>query len=575
MIRKLKYRHKIAVSIFVFAFIPIVIFGSIMISKLWSDKVRDVLAKSNAQLASSANGIDSLLSASVDKLLFLNNNFYIYNYLSTSTDQNLIGIMSFSDYLQSVVKAMTAVNPDEGVAIYALKDTEYNGDYLRSIQNLEQAEGAGGGSLKDEILAYQKGDILWKFRTLQDRTGEPADYLFAYKTLMSLEKPLAIIETRLPVDQIMSFFPYDLPPGSFIVYDAGQKQTVIKASDPAMTRAPESAKGYYTLTRELKPGIGQIVMRIPKSLIFQELRWHFISIIAGFVILLGLLLFTVKTVSFFLTRKLEVLFRKMNKNVDQLISNDTLQLHTSDDEFGKMGDVFYEMTLKIKEYYQKITEYELEKTVLETQLLQERFNPHFLYNTLSTMRWISDDKRVQDVVDSMVKYYRIALNKGSSIITIKQEMEMIREYLRLQRFAYGKDFEFRVQIEDEIGEELVLKHLLQPVVENAALHGLSGMETGGMIQIRARREEADIVFEISDNGAGMEQAKIDQIMAGVQNNAYIGYGIKNIRKRIETFYGERYGFDIESSPGSGTTVSIRIPGLKSADPSSNRFLSSN
>src|SRR5690606_23906152 len=114
----------------------------------------------------------------------------------------------------------------------------------------------------------------------------------------------------------------------------------------------------------------------------------------------------------------------------------------SDDEFGKMGDVFYEMTLKIKEYYQKITVYELEKTVLETQLLQERFNPHFLYNTLSTMRWISEDKQVQDVIDSMVKYYRIALNKGSSIITIKQEMAMIREYLHLQRFAYGKEFDF-------------------------------------------------------------------------------------------------------------------------------------
>lgn len=563
MISRLKYRHKIAGSIFIFTLIPIVILGSVMIEKVWSEKVSDVLTKNNAQLASSVNGIDSLLSASVDKILFLNNNFYIYNYLATSSDQNLVGIMSFSDYLQSVVNAMTADNPQVDVAIYALKDTEYNGDYLRSIQNLDSAEGSGGMSLTEEIIAVEKGQILWKFRTLRDKTGEEADFIFAYKTMTSLDKPLAIIETRIPVGQIMNYFPYDIPKGSFIVYDSGQKQTLIKGGDPDKESNPEhvSEGRYYTIDLDLKPGVGKVTMYIPKRLIVQELQWYFISMLIGFVIIVAILFATVEMVSFFLTRKLEVLFRRMNKNVEQLISNDTLQMQGSDDEFGKMGDVFYEMTLKIKEYYQKITVYELEKTVLETQLLQERFNPHFLYNTLSTMRWISEDKQVQDVIDSMVKYYRIALNKGSSIITIKQEMAMIREYLHLQRFAYGKEFDFHVEIDEGIGDYLVLKHLLQPVVENAALHGLSGMETGGVIRIRARRQDQDIVFDISDNGAGMTQDKVDQIMGGAQEGLYIGYGIKNIRKRIEVYYGEKYGFEIKSAPGQGTTVNMTIPGI--------------
>ena len=306
-------------------------------------------------------------------------------------------------------------------------------------------------------------------------------------------------------------------------------------------------------------------MYIPRKLVFQELRFYLISVGVIFLAITAILIFTVELVSLLLTKKLEDLIRKMNTNVESLIQNDNIQLYTTKDEFGTLGNVFYELIFKVKEYYKKITDYELEKTVLETQILQERINPHFLYNTLSTMKWISEDKKIQNVVDSMVKYYRIALNKGSSIITITQESEMIVEYLQLQKFAYGNDFEFHIDIEEGVGNYFMLKHLLQPVVENAVLHGLNGRETGGIIHIKAKRNEANIIFEISDNGSGMEQDKVDKLLQGTHDSLFGGYGMRNVQKRMEVFYGAGFGIEIQSVLKQGTTVFMHIPSFVSSN----------
>jgi sensor histidine kinase YesM len=305
---------------------------------------------------------------------------------------------------------------------------------------------------------------------------------------------------------------------------------------------------------------------IPKSHIFKELQWYWVSVVFIVLIIVAILIFTVEIVSNYLTRKLEILLRKMNKNVESLINDhDTMHIYANQDEFGKIENSFYELIRKVKEYYKRITEFELERKVLETQLLQERLNPHFLYNTLSTIRWISDDPRVKEVVTSMVKYYRIALNKGKSIITLTQELEMIEEYLRLQKFAYGTEFEYVIEREEGIGDYLILKHLLQPVVENAVLHGLNGRESDGVIRISAGKQGEEIVFDISDNGTGIKPDKLDHILRGTPEGMYGGYGMQNIRKRLEIFYVKGYGFDIRSEQGKGTTVIIRVPALSDAD----------
>lgn len=577
-LKRLKYRHKIAIIIFIFTLLPMVIFGTFLTWKLWDSKVDEILQKTKSQLLSSVNGINNLLTSNEYKSLYINNNYYINSFLETDSNDNLVGIMTFNDYLQSVLLTINADKSGAILYIYSLKSTSYNGEYIRNIDGLGSAYVDDWESVKDEILGYADNDIIWKFRTLKGKQYNYGvkDYICVYKKIVTLKKPLAIIEIRIPFNKVIDYFQYDIPKGSFIVFDMGngQKTYTVKVGDGNIESGLEQSKlkeikgqqkDYYTINLDLKSDIGKISMFIPKNLIFQELKLYLIIIVATFLIITIILFFTVEIVAFYLTKRLEGLFLKMNTNVDLLIKNENFEIHAEMDEFGTLENKFHELIQKMKQYYEERNEYELERKSLETKLLQERFNPHFLYNTLSTLKWIIEDKRVENVIDSMVKYYRIALNKGSSIITIQQELEMLGEYLKLQKFAYGNENEYRINIEEGLGKYLILKHLLQPVVENAVLHGLSGYKTGGIIDISVKNCETDIVFVITDNGIGMEQEKVEKILRGITDQQYGGYGMSNLQKRMKVFYGEKYGIDIESIINQGTSVKITIPRFLDSD----------
>jgi len=571
-LEKMKYRYKIALIIFIFTLLPLGILGSFLIKKEWDGKVEDILNRNKSQLSFSVNSIDNLFSSNADKILYINNNYYINNFLEYDSDLNLVGIMTFNDYLQSVMLAINSDNHGAEIYIYSLNDTTYNGDYIRGVEGLASANKNDWENVKDGILKYNDDEIIWMFRTLKGKQYKDGakDYICIYKKMVTMLKPLAIIEIRIPFNKIMEYFDYNIPKGSYIIcsMDNGKKRYTIKTGDTDMESMPQltepnliegTNRDYYIINLDLKYSIGRMSMYIPRNVIFMELKIFLITIVGTFLAIMILLFFTVEIVAFFLTKRLNSLFIKMNTNVELLIKNESQETHAVEDEFGTMENRFNELIQKVKVHYEERNEYELERKSLETKLLQERFNPHFLYNTLSTLKWISEEEKVQVVIDSMVKYYRIALNKGSSIVTIYQELEMIREYLKLQKFAYGNEFEFSINIEDGLDKYLVLKHLLQPVVENAVLHGLSGRETGGQINIKVKDYEGDIVFEISDNGIGMEPAKIEKILNSTTIDAYGGYGMINIQKRIEVFYGEKYGIKIESILNKGTTVKITVP----------------
>lgn len=575
-LKRLKYRHKVGAIIFIFSLIPLMIFGSIFINRLWDAKVEEILTKNRSQLSSSTNDIDNLFLSNINKIIYINNNYYINNFLSSDTDQGLVGVMSFNDYLESVMLAIRADNSATDVNLYSLTETSYNGEYMRTIESLGGNDG-DWKSVRDDILR-NSDKIIWKFRRLKGKeyTDKVRDYICIYKTIYEMRRPLGIIEIRIPFDELKKYFKYDIPQGSFISYEMenGEVWDLVNPGvleDAAVSglreshSLPELKKQYYVINVDLKAGIGSISMYVPKKPVFEDLKYYLFTIIGILLIITAFLFLSVEIAAFFLTKKLEVLFQKMNTNVESLITNDSSELFLDQDEFGTIESKVHELIQKIKEYYQEKNEYELQRKSLETKLLQERINPHFLYNTLSTLKWITEDKSVQTVIDSMVKYYRIALNKGSSIVTINQELEMISEYLKLQRFAYGNEFEFQIDVEEGVGKFLILKHLLQPVVENAVLHGLSGIETGGRIDIHARSIENKVVIEIIDNGMGMEQDKLEQIMNETSIDNFGGYGMKNIRKRMEIFYGKDYSFEIASAVNVGTTVTITIPGFLDSD----------
>jgi sensor histidine kinase YesM len=262
------------------------------------------------------------------------------------------------------------------------------------------------------------------------------------------------------------------------------------------------------------------------------------------------------------TARLEIFIDKIGNDDALLLNEEPIQV-SDDEEVMIIEEKFKELLSRINDLYAETVSIKLQKSAFELELLQSRINPHLLYNSLSVIKWNAQwnkDHKTIELIDSMVKYYRAALNKGNNIIKIEDELQMIKEYIKINEFSYSCKYEVRIDFDDRITGYYTIKHLLQPVVENSILHGLNGVE-GGKISIVGVMEGGDIIIYIGDNGNGMDRNKVEQITDINYNNIYGGYGIKNLVKRINMYYGSGYGLYIESQIGKGTTVTIRIKAL--------------
>ena len=191
--------------------------------------------------------------------------------------------------------------------------------------------------------------------------------------------------------------------------------------------------------------------------------------------------------------------------------------------------------------------------------LQSQINPHFLYNSLSIINWKAieaGEDEISHVTLALSTYYRTSLNRGETMTTVAKEIDNIRAYLKIQLVMHDNEFRVVEQISDGLNDYLIPKLILQPLAENAIDHGIDVSDNENPTLWLTIREEAEhIFFEIRDNGAGMTQEKADQILTYQSS----GYGVRNVCDRIHVLYGEKGEMKIESTPGKGTRVFIRIP----------------
>ena len=191
--------------------------------------------------------------------------------------------------------------------------------------------------------------------------------------------------------------------------------------------------------------------------------------------------------------------------------------------------------------------------------LQNQINPHFLYNSLSIINWKAieaGEDEISHVTLALSTYYRTSLNRGETMTTVAKEIDNIRAYLKIQLVMHDNEFRVVEQISDGLNDYMIPKLILQPLAENAIDHGIDVSDNEDpTLWLTIREEDKHIFFEIRDNGAGMTQEKADQILTYQSS----GYGVRNVCDRIHVLYGEKGEMKIESTPGKGTRVFIRIP----------------
>ena len=229
------------------------------------------------------------------------------------------------------------------------------------------------------------------------------------------------------------------------------------------------------------------------------------------------------------------------------------------DSVNQMGEQIHTL---IEESYKK----ELDRKISELNLLQEQINPHFLYNALSSISVLAmgnGDKVASRAILYLSDFYRITLSKGKQDLPIREELNLLESYLKIQRMRFDDSIEVEYELDESLLDVHVVKLTLQPIVENAIHHGRDDDSEVFHILIRLFEEQGKTVFEVIDDGCGMDPEKLMDLQNSM-NHSEGGYGLRNVNIRIKLQYGSQYGVYSESERGFGTKIRIEFPGRERA-----------
>lgn len=230
----------------------------------------------------------------------------------------------------------------------------------------------------------------------------------------------------------------------------------------------------------------------------------------------------------------------------------------SEDELGELSRQFNKMSEALDYKMSELVLRERELSETQIKMLQAQLNPHFLYNTLDTMKWIGKVNHLPEVVTlstGLAKIFRMSISSGQ-MITLSDELNLVEAYVEIQKIRFADKFEFLIDIPKDLKECMVPKMILQPLVENAILHGLKECDHG-MVMIQGYETgEQHLKLIVKDDGKGISKKDLDQI------KQKSGIGIYNVDTTIKLRYGQQYGLTVDSQEGNGTNISILLPILQ-------------
>lgn len=349
-------------------------------------------------------------------------------------------------------------------------------------------------------------------------------------------------------------------PVNGIVYRVNPKW--VKAMEPMSVQIQG---GSYQIRSELSPYTG---WRTVGVFSMDEVMSSVNTIVYILFTCVIISLVLVVIVSFKFSRTLTNPIFKLKRLMKQAESGDlTVRFNFQhNDEIGELGQSFNHMIARIDQLIQMVYVEQENKRTAEMKSLQEQIKPHFLYNTLDTISRMARDYDAEDIVrlvDALTNMFRIGLSHGKDIITVKEEITHVSNYLYIQKIRYKDKLNYVIHVDESLYAVEVPKLILQPLVENAIYHGVKAKRGGGTITITGVPEGENLVFTVQDDGAGMLQEKVEELNRRMSERSVLdekkSFGLFYIRERIQLCYGKGYGVHVESTLGEGTRVTITLP----------------
>lgn len=354
----------------------------------------------------------------------------------------------------------------------------------------------------------------------------------------------------------------DVPLAQDILFESRQ-------DDYSFTRVEDGKKYVYHISYTVKSGGSYSVIRTPTSLLVFEQFQTISGILLGGLVLILLNIYIFMGIINSINRPLAKLVN-MCEEIGR--GNFNVRIPCSQtDELSYLTDSLNNMSERVQQLIDEVYVRTLAERDLELQMLRSQINPHFLYNTLENMRMSAYTRgyiELSEMCLLLSKVLRYGVTNQSSLVSIREELEHLQYYTSLLHYCFPK-LQVDIFIDKALYEYCIIKVIFQPLVENAANHATKELQNAIHIQVWGYEEKNDLVFIISDNGHGMERQYLEDLRASLDDEANTRYGIglKNIHRRIRLYYGKNYGLTLNSSPGKGTSVTVRIPKTPASLPS--------
>ncbi|WP_419874775.1 sensor histidine kinase [Candidatus Pristimantibacillus sp. PTI5] len=535
----IRFRNKLLLSHLIIALIPIILLGLFSFIQSYRTQIKEL----KSEAASSLNQISNILDYKINRyntlceFMVLNREFsnvFINNY-----EENYFAMyLDFRDKVDPMISHIKLMDDDiEGITFYTTGDLLGIRENILPLSELKNKPWFDGFRGRHWVV-YEEN-------------------VYLVQELISNFKDSNFMVISINYDSIFS----DLDKLSeyiFVHIENDKEQIVFSEKKPGEFSSPDVLSDYPL---EISGNLKNIEWTIHYYLSNANAYINAFAIfkITVFVILLSLIItfFLIYVFSNNFTRRIIHLKNKVDKveqnNLDVIIQS------ASKDEFGGLTNGIGKMLERINSLIFQVYQAEIAKKESDYNKLISQINPHFLYNTLSFIHWRALNKKdieTSYMVTTLAKFYRSTLNKGKNMVTIENEIKHIQAYLDLQYIMNDGTFEVDYRIDESILNQSIIHFILQPIVENAIIHGFAEPNTqGNQIIISVYPENEEIKMIVSDNGVGMSLQQQKQQLTADSS----GCGVRNVNDRIKLYYGNEYGMEIESEPNRGTTVTLTLP----------------
>lgn len=358
-----------------------------------------------------------------------------------------------------------------------------------------------------------------------------------------------------------------------IVYDntgknEGQKFEMDSGTGPSSAELRwDNASYFFTKVNSAYTGWETVVL-LPKDVVLNKQAYiRDIIAVAGIAAMI-----IVAAVSYTLSHQITMPLRHLIRNMSSVEHGDFTRRMTyaGNNEFGKLSRVYNHMLDSITRLIREVYESKLAEKNAQLAALQAQINPHFLYNTLNTMKSISRLRGVEEVAEiseSLASLFQYSMKHMSQPVLLRDELEHIGHYFNIQQHRFGNRLTLELDVPEQLQDAVMLKLTLQPIVENAVNHGLARMKSGGKILIEAKESGGTFILLVTDNGKGLTHEQLYALRKGLSSAEKLqdsrgdggGIGLANIHQRIQLYYGNEYGIEVNSTLGAGTTIRIEMP----------------